>query len=277
MLAFSPRRAAGAVVLALVVAGPALVAVAATPPPARRTDAATAIPPLPLPPTARGGPVDLSEQLDHLPLVVDDFPDAASRDALTRWRAASALEPQQALDTFEAFWTAAVGASHDAAIDALHAALIDGADPTGQSVAGLTVPALGVLARDPLNGGRLTDAAVALFGFGVSDTVGRSLPAPGASDTRGGYYEIAVQNGAVELLRAIVQAFGSSREAVTDLAYFTSVTDPLHGVVDATGLMAGVVPDRPDDVTARAFLAVDPGGHHPGASVELVGRDEHRA
>jgi len=260
------RRIVGLVVLALVTAIPLFVALAASPASSVQAHTVNSIPPLP--PVARGGTVDLTNALDRLPLVVDDFPDSASRAAVAMWRAASALEPQQALGAFGRMYSAAAGAVPDPAVEAFRSALLAG-DPNGKAVPAAAEPALPALARDPLNAGRLTDAAVALFGAGIANARGRSVAAPddATGGTFGGFYNFGLELGAIDLLRNVVDTFGPSREALLDLAYFTSVTNPELGLRDAVTGAERVVHQDPSDVTARTFLADlqarRPGMTHP--------------
>jgi len=218
------------VVGALLAVGAAPLVVAIIADPSVGTAAVSTSTRQPLPPISAGGTVDLSDALDPLPIVVDDLPDASSAAAAKALRSSSALEASDALRAFETFWKAAAGASPDPSVAALHQLLLTNNGDYDDARDDVVRPAFAVLGRDPANAGRLTDAAIALFEFGVAEQRGRSIPIDNPK-----FYEYFRDLDAATMLRDVVDTFGPSRAALLDWAYLEAERTrvPLPGLVDS--------------------------------------------
>ncbi|MDP9353000.1 MAG: hypothetical protein M3P51_15880, partial [Chloroflexota bacterium] len=198
---------------------------------------------------------------DHLPLLVRDVPDPASRAAVDAYDRARLLYPQDAAEVFSQAWKGLVvppAARKDT--EALRRLLLTsqwGQTP-GVKAPKVSARALEALAQEPRNAGRLNNAAVALFMFGVSISYGAQVtsvdgvPVEDTSDS----YIWGVQDSALWLLKETEKAFGPSRAVTLNQAYYNSVVPTSHyplapAIADAQRWLAV----DPTDRTARLLLA----------------------
>lgn len=220
--------------------------------------------PTPLAPTAVGAlptggtPTDLAADLDVVPLLVENLSDAASRDAVDAYQRVGLLDGEDARSAYLAAWDAlAVPAGARDAVDRLGAALLDpqvfeplpeGAEAT-----------LAALATDAANGGRLTNAATMLFGYGALIDSGIASRPAGADYG----YSWVVEEHAIQVLDAVARHFGPSRETMLNAALFVSVTQVQGGIANrveggiarAAELAGAAVDADPTDITARWMLS----------------------
>lgn len=242
-----PRRARVLLgcLLAVAVAAPFVWAAAA------RTSAPPRQPPPQVGQLPTGGrPVDLSSQVDHVPMLDDDVPDVASRAAADAYRRAGIFDAGDVKATFLAAWQALrVPPDARPALDRFGAALLD--SPIYESLPEGAEVVLEALASDPDNGARLTNAAIMLFGHAVLIDSGIA-PGPEGTDYA---YAAVVEEQAILLLDAVAEHFGSSREQALAEALFVSVTNTHDGIERAERLAAPLVRSDPADLTARWVLS----------------------
>lgn len=204
---------------------------------------------------------ELDALADHLPLVVRDLPDAASRTAVQAYDRARLLNPQDAAGVFGQAWKGLVvppGACKD--VEALRRLLLTSqwGETPGMKAPRVSAHALAALAREPRNAGRLNNAAVALFALGVSISYGQQTPTVDGvplTDTTESYIW-GVQDSALWLLRETEKAFGTSRAVTLNQAFFDSLVASSHyplapAIADARRRLAA----EPTDHTARLLLA----------------------
>jgi len=197
-----------------------------------------------------GRPVDLSDRIAPLPLLVDDLPDAASRAAAEAFRSAGVLRPDDVRAALGAAWQAVPApAELRAPLDQLAADLLDPPEPGSLPIG--TASILASLGDDRDNGGRLVNAAVMLFAYGALVDSGIA-EVPELSDPSYGW---VVEEQAVLLLDAVAARFGPKREQLLDQALFVSVIGIDEDFDRAVTLAARAVDDDPDDVTARWVLS----------------------
>jgi tetratricopeptide (TPR) repeat protein len=236
--------------VALAPAGPAPVATGGAPTgtgvtPGAAGSAAGDVPQLPEP---AGEPRSLAVAVDHLPLLVRDLPDEASRragadfDASTvrAWRPLTTMV-DDALSAIELEAGLPIAA-------ALRAALVDSPatseTPEERAAFDFAARAGGA---DAAAAGRLVNLAVAVWLQGAASDLD---PGDEASTTGFGQYRQVV---AGRLLDAVIRAHPDHRAALLDLALLRSTVP--------SGLWAGEAPARhaldldPSDVTARLLLA----------------------
>ena len=240
-----PRRLWLGLMLAVAVSVPfAFAAVARTfvpPPPAEQR-----IGTLPV----GGRPRDLSTEMEHVPLLIDDLPDAESRAAVNAYRHADIFSADQVGKAFADAWGAlALHAPTESSIEIyeLGRALVEPASGLPDGVDAV----FEALVSDPDNGARLTNAAVMLFGYAaLIDSGIASRP----DDTDYGY-SWGLEANAIVLLDEVARHFGSSREIALNRGLFESVTGGAGGMRTAEDLVAEVVEADPHDVTARWMLS----------------------
>lgn len=206
---------------------------------------AVALPPLPEP---AGAPRSLATALDHLPLLVRDLPDGASRRVVADFEAAT-VRRWQPLDAMVEDALAAVEADAGPMVaGALRTALVDSPVPVDSPEERSVFDAAAQDARRDENAiGRLVNLAVAAWMQGTASDLD---PRTEASLTGFPQYRQVV---AGRLLDAIVRAAPDHRAALLDLALLRSTVPQ--------GLWSGEAPARhaleldPTDVTARLLLA----------------------
>ena len=264
----APRRARPAVgwlVALVLVAMPAawlaLTPIAPGPPPSGVVTGSDA--PLPEP---AGPPRSLAAALDHLPLIVRDLPDDASRRVVADFEAAT-VRRWQPLEAMVDDALVAVEADAGPTIAAaLRTALMDSPVPLASPEERFLFDAAAQGASGDADAiGRLVNLAVAAWMQGTASDLD---PTTGASLTGFPQYRQVV---AGRLLDAIVRAAPDHRAALLDLA--------LHRSTVPDGLWDGESPARhaleldPADVTARLLLASiqardanDPGGADQAAA-----------
>lgn len=247
----APRRArtAAAWLVALVVMALPAAWLATTPivPAAAQAGVATTADILPLPEPA-GVPRSLAAALDHLPLIVRDLPDDASRRVVVDFQAAT-VRRWQPLAAMVDDALAAVEADSGPAIAAtMRTALIDNPVPVASPEERAAFDAAAQGARGDWDAvGRLVNLAVAAWMQGTASDLD---PTTEASLTGFAQYRQVV---AGRLLDAIVRAAPDHRAALLDLALLRSTVPD--------GLWDGEAPARhaleldPSDITARLLLA----------------------
>jgi tetratricopeptide (TPR) repeat protein len=248
-----PRRARvlRGVVLGLLAVGPFAFAVA-TPGPhvpagSGSTSTVETIPTLP----ADGRPTVLASVLEPVPMLVDP-PDPPSRAAVAAYRAAGMLDPDQVRAAFSSAWEAmqAPGATPDS-LRTVEAQLLN---PATSDLPPAFDDLVGVLAQDPDNGGRLTNAATMLFTYGVLlDSGVASTPADSTMSYP--FLGPAIEVEARAILEAVGQAFGTSVAQLVDQGVVTSLTDYQTGPAEGADLVARALALEPGNPTLRLLLA----------------------
>jgi len=215
-------------------------------------------------PATSATPGRLDAQLDSLPIVVTDFPDELSKTAASRYATLRLQQPAAVLGTFTDTWHAlAVDAAGVEAVSRLGDYLIAPPDMSDlyidivPHVNDAAATALPYLVEDPRNADRLSNAALALFMYGVSwdqTFMGRDESMP--TYFLGTYVEAR----AIALLNDVEGVFPANRAVLLNSAYMTSV---IPGICngDTSQLQTGLVAARkwlqfaPDDATATVLTA----------------------
>ena len=198
-----------------------------------------------------GTAADLGSEIDHVPLLAD-VPDAGSQSALDTYRRLGIFDGENASHAFVSAWSQLQVPDEDRWTVNLFALQL--LDLQGYGVTDDDVDEIfDILASDPDNGARLTNAAVMLFGYAALIDSGIAPNPEGVQDSL--TYHAVLERQAVLLLDAVAEHFGPSREQTLNQALFVSLVGSPQPNESAEDLAAAAVAADPADVTARWVLS----------------------